>query len=61
VTCAADGGSFTLSWRGRETASIPPSASISAVKAALEDLASLHAVSVAGESTDGGSGPTWSE
>lgn len=61
VACAADTGSFTLTWRGRTTAAIPPATSISAVKAALEDLASLHAVSVSGESTDGGSGPVSSE
>jgi len=38
VSCSADGGAFTLSFRGETTLPLPFSASVASVKAALEFL-----------------------
>ncbi|ETO75683.1 hypothetical protein F444_08762 [Phytophthora nicotianae P1976] len=46
VSCSADGGSFTLSFRGETTLPIAFSASASAVKFALERLLTITSVSV---------------
>lgn len=46
VSCSADGGSFTLSFRGETTLPIPFSASTATVKSALERLLTITSVSV---------------
>ncbi|KAG7378709.1 hypothetical protein PHYPSEUDO_009748 [Phytophthora pseudosyringae] len=46
VSCSADGGTFTLSFRGETTLPIPFSASTAAVKLALERLLTITSVGV---------------
>ncbi|KAL4138227.1 hypothetical protein PRIC2_001734 [Phytophthora ramorum] len=47
VSCSADGGTFTLSFRGETTLPIPFSAPTAAVKSGLERLLTITSVSVA--------------
>lgn len=47
IRCRADGGSFTLSWRGHSTEAIPFSATAAQVQDALQLLPSLHSVMLA--------------